>query len=401
MADYFDPNLGSKLLSIVNPADRVRFSENNSIMHDLSGAANEMEVAHASRAGASGIMSGAGGGQTVLSGSPIAQRDDDPLLKAGGDSSSASAPMVDPFSSGGSGGGGGGGGATSNGQAGGNASAAAAENATRKNYLTLAMHASMDPTMQRLPPRSLNPWNTSANATSTSTSPGTDGTIWTIFCTKTLLLITMCSVVLRFVATTVSEIFSLWAITTFSQNGIGFSTSQISFCFLAQGATILVFQLFCFKPLTQRFPISGMYQIAMCVHAFHAFIIPFLQPLAERNWPGFWFVLILIFVARGAALAVAYTGGTLLLNNSVTDARAGAVFGLVESFASLGQAIGPLIGSVTLAWSEGNGAPSPFDYHIMFVLLGLFALTGAISARNLPPEIERRIESRIRPKPAS
>jgi MFS family permease len=126
-----------------------------------------------------------------------------------------------------------------------------------------------------------------------------------------------------------------------------------------------------------------MFQVAMCVHALHAFIIPFLQPLAKqcvthtrphhslnrlataliflsllcvcRNWAGFWVLLIFLFVLRGAAMAAAYTGSALLLNNCTTDSRAGAVFGMVESFAALGQCCGPLVGSVLLAWSENNG----------------------------------------------
>jgi MFS family permease len=169
------------------------------------------------------------------------------------------------------------------------------------------------------------------------------------------------------VAVVVSEIFSLWAVTPFADNGVGFSPSEISYCFVAQGVTILCFQLFLFKPLTARMRISDMFTAAMLVHSAHALVVPFLSGLAQRNWAGFWVLLIVLFVLRGAAMAAAYTAGTLLLNNC-TDQKAGAIFGMVESAAALWQSIGPLVGSIMLAWSENNGMDGTVPR--VYVMLG-------------------------------
>ena len=64
-----------------------------------------------------------------------------------------------------------------------------------------------------------------------------------------------------------------------------------------------------------------------------------------------------------------YTSCFQLIARSTSSEKLGAANGVGQSAAGLARMVGPVLGSLSVAWSLTNGLPSPFDYHFIFVVL--------------------------------
>ena len=70
-----------------------------------------------------------------------------------------------------------------------------------------------------------------------------------------------------------------------------------------------------------------------------------------------------------------YTGIALALNNAPEAQRRGELNGISMAVDSFASAISPIVLSVLFAFSIDFNNPFPFDYHLVFYLLGTTRLT--------------------------
>lgn len=85
-----------------------------------------------------------------------------------------------------------------------------------------------------------------------------------------------------------------------------------------------------------------------------------------------------------------FSSSFLLIANSTTHDKTGAVNGLGQSAGSLARAIGPSLGGAMFAWSNTAGLPFPLDYHFVFIFISLCTAGMTIYSFRLSPDIARR-----------
>ena len=76
-------------------------------------------------------------------------------------------------------------------------------------------------------------------------------------------------------------------------------------------------------------------------------------------------------------------GVSLAINNAVGPDRRGELNGISASVGALGKAFSPMFFSALFALSIDGDRPFPFDYHLVFYLLGLLRLTVACMGWNI------------------
>ncbi|KAJ3106700.1 hypothetical protein HDU96_008137 [Phlyctochytrium bullatum] len=70
----------------------------------------------------------------------------------------------------------------------------------------------------------------------------------------------------------------------------------------------------------------------------------------------------------------------------------GAANGVAQSFGALGRMIGPILAGNVFSWSVENGLPAPFDFHLLFYLLGLTSAGIYVASLYVPPEVDFRVD---------
>ena len=73
----------------------------------------------------------------------------------------------------------------------------------------------------------------------------------------------------------------------------------------------------------------------------------------------------------------------MAINNAVGADRRGELNGISASVGALARALSPMVFSALFAFSIDGNRPFPFDYHLVFYLLGLLRLAVACMGWNL------------------
>ena len=76
-------------------------------------------------------------------------------------------------------------------------------------------------------------------------------------------------------------------------------------------------------------------------------------------------------------------GMSLAINNAVGADRRGELNGISASVCALARAFSPMFFSALFAFSIDGDRPFPFDYHLVFYILGLLRLAVACMGWNL------------------
>lgn len=71
---------------------------------------------------------------------------------------------------------------------------------------------------------------------------------------------------------------------------------------------------------------------------------------------------------------------SLTVNNAVSPSRRGELNGVAMAVSSLSKGAAPFICSPIFAWSIDHHRPFPFNFHLIYILLGLGMLGAAIMA---------------------
>ena len=141
--------------------------------------------------------------------------------------------------------------------------------------------------------------------------------------------------------------------------------------------------------ISMRTTISRIFYVSMALCAVCYVAVPALgaAPPAAK-WP----LLLLAVVLVRFAQAGAFTSVFIMINNSVAAQQRGGVQGLAMAGAAFMRASGPLIGSVSFAWSLTNGIDAPgLDVSFVFLLCGVCsAATGAYALARIGGRTMRR-----------
>lgn len=164
-----------------------------------------------------------------------------------------------------------------------------------------------------------------------------------------------------------SEIFSLWAVSPENYGGLGFTSSDVGNVLAASGAALLVFQLFVFAPLANKFGAISMIRLPTVLTLPLVAVYPL---IARLDGVGLWAALISSAVLKNVLSICIVTGAFLLINNSVKIKQRGLANGISMSFMSLFKAVGPAGAGILFSWAQERLDASflPGMWMIFFIL---------------------------------
>ena len=181
---------------------------------------------------------------------------------------------------------------------------------------------------------------------------------------------------LAFSAIMFDEIFPLFCVAPAASGGLGLETSSVGGVLTVAGVALVIYMFVLLPRISKRTTISRLFYVSMALCAVCYVAVPALgaAPPAAK-WP----LLLLAVVLVRFAQAGAFTSIFIMINNSVAAQQRGGVQGLAMAGAAFMRASGPLIGSVSFAWSLTNGIDAPgLDVSFVFLLCGVCsAATGA------------------------
>lgn len=143
------------------------------------------------------------------------------------------------------------------------------------------------------------------------------------------------------------ELYPVLAKTVIEKGGLGFETDQVGIGLTIVGVVLIVFQMFIFPKLCDRWGILRCYIVGQTGAALAFGLFPALNLLAERPIL-LWIFLGLALAVKAIALAMAFVSVSLLINNSCRGVGLGTVNGAGQSTSSLVRAIGPALGTSSL-----------------------------------------------------
>ncbi|KAI5077227.1 hypothetical protein GOP47_0007051 [Adiantum capillus-veneris] len=164
-----------------------------------------------------------------------------------------------------------------------------------------------------------------------------------------------------------SEIFSLWCVSPETYGGLGLTTSDVGNILSAAGAALLVFQLFVFAPLANRF---GAIQIIRVPIVMTLPLVAVYPLIARLDGVSLWIAIIPAACIKNVLSLCIITGLFILINNSAPTKQRGFVNGISMTCMSLFKAIGPASAGVVFSWAEGRMDASflPGMWMVFFLL---------------------------------
>lgn len=184
----------------------------------------------------------------------------------------------------------------------------------------------------------------------------------------------------------IDEVFPLWAITSGSKGGLNLKPNHVGQLLSGIGIFLVLFQVTLYPKVSNYLGPVWAFRVATFVAAPTYLLLPLannLMPSSVRNNPDAPSKeppLRVIFMVIGLVSVMKIAGNlcsasvSLLMNNVVEGDLRGTLNGLGMTTNSIAKAVGPAIGAVLYAWSLRGGASFPFDFHFVFMLLGIYAL---------------------------
>lgn len=171
-----------------------------------------------------------------------------------------------------------------------------------------------------------------------------------------------------------SEIFSLWAVSSEDYGGLGFTTSEVGNVLAVSGAALLIFQLFVFAPLANRFGAIQMIRVPTVLTVPLVAVYPL---FARLDGASLWILLISASAIKNVMSICIITGSFLLINNSVMVKQRGFANGVSMSCMSLFKAIGPASAGILFSWAQERIHSSflPGMWMVFFILNIIVVIT--------------------------
>ncbi|KAH7277272.1 hypothetical protein KP509_39G043400 [Ceratopteris richardii] len=146
-----------------------------------------------------------------------------------------------------------------------------------------------------------------------------------------------------------SEIFSLWAVSSPTLGGLGFTTTDVANVLAVAGLSLLLFQLFVFPKLASLFkPIT----IARTTTLFTIPLLMIYPLISLLTGASLWTVLIIAAIVKNMLSVCIVTSTFFLINHSVPLAQRGVANGISMSAMYLFRAIGPATAGAMFSWAQ-------------------------------------------------
>ena len=188
------------------------------------------------------------------------------------------------------------------------------------------------------------------------------------------------------------EVVTLWCAAPRADGGAGLAADEIGLVMAVCGAAMFSFNVVLFPLISRRVPPTTFFIVST---AGYGLLVP-ITPLFGRLLPpapappsalalG---AIMLHQVALRCLSASGFTSIFLIINNSTPARYRGRVNGLSMTIASVFKAAGPMLGSLSFAWSLHNGLSVPgLDVNFAFLLSALPQLAvAAMAISRLGPE---------------
>jgi len=178
--------------------------------------------------------------------------------------------------------------------------------------------------------------------------------------------------------------------------GLSYSTSDIGYILLGGGAALIIWQAFCFTRVTKVLGIrntliTGFILGGLLITLFpSATIFNSIFHGSERYINLWVFIYLTVLMLLRTCCSTSCFTSTNIFVNLAAPRDVGKANGIAFTLAGLVKALVPTAGANILAWSLNSGYPFPFDYHLVFWLLGLTALLGVGVSLTIDAQLERR-----------
>eukprot|EP00904_Undaria_pinnatifida_P000576 jgi/Undpi1/10519/HiC_scaffold_29.g12969.m1 len=178
-----------------------------------------------------------------------------------------------------------------------------------------------------------------------------------------------------------NEVYSLWSLSTVAKGGLDWSTVQIGQVFLTCGFMVMVFEMFAVPQLTPRLGVRLFQRIGSVFEVPTYFLFPVLSTVNAAGFPVAFASLILLLTCYVCSNSF-YIGMSLAINNATEPSRLGELNGISTTLTSLARTISPVVFSTMFAFSIDGSHLFPFDFHLVFYLIGTMRLAVAFMAWN-------------------
>lgn len=187
------------------------------------------------------------------------------------------------------------------------------------------------------------------------------------------------------------EVLPLWALSTIPNGGLEFQSSQIGMVMTITGFSLVIYTATVYPKIAnylgqeKSFTTGVLIMSPLCISIT---LIPLLVGYASND--VVFALLATNVVAIKMCTNLGFASVALLINRSVPTGKRASVNGLSMTFGSCSKAVGPMVGSVILAWSIGPGRRSigfPCDYHLVFFLIAISAFVVSFMKFEKPAEL--------------
>ncbi|KAI9292134.1 MFS general substrate transporter [Neoconidiobolus thromboides FSU 785] len=202
---------------------------------------------------------------------------------------------------------------------------------------------------------------------------------------KTWLSITVYSVIgLTRVMST--ELTPFWASGDKRHGGLEFDTTQVGKLLSVAGLPLILFQVFIFVHLNDRFGSLKLLKFGFLGAAPIYLLFPATSYFFDLNVIGYsvWIYLIILVTLRTFFNAILISSSNLAIIDSCPSHMLGKVNGIAQSFISFSRTLGPYLVGVIYSWSLKNESGFIlFYYPLTWIVISVFLIAGHILTRNI------------------
>lgn len=191
------------------------------------------------------------------------------------------------------------------------------------------------------------------------------------------------------------EVFAIWALQEVRLGGLAFQEKSIGIAHAISGVGMIVLQLFAYPALDKAVGSRRAFQITAGALGPVCVLMPFTNLLASGSTALLWICVGTLMAMKSAMGTGGMAGVNLMISNASDPKSVGSINGLSASIAALSRLIAPTFGGSVYAWSLNNGMPFPFDFHLVFLLLGMIC-GGMVWASQV--FLDKSIDVRRKPK---
>jgi hypothetical protein len=175
------------------------------------------------------------------------------------------------------------------------------------------------------------------------------------------------------------EVFTLWATSSASLGGLGFSTSDSGIYFGQFGVEVVIASILIYPPIGRRFTPLVLHRVGTLLAIVFFACIPLAHEALVLSRAGMWALLVSVSFVGTVSSGLSSPSLAIIINSAAPDASLlGRLNGILQAAVAVARVVGPTAGGSLVAWSLHSGLAIPFDYHftywVMAVLMALVLL---------------------------